>query len=285
MNTQDGDKKRSRQGDLEPVASISDEDGLETTKLLAQLHKHAEEHARGSINWYLKARKPKKRCARYMRAGAILLVGLAGIIPVLSEMESLEGIPAGIATIALGLSALLIAYDRFFGCSTAWMRYIATEHSIRQALHRYQYDMEELRLQWTGGQPDEAQALAYLSKSRDFIVEVDGLVRAETDLWLAEFRDSIDNIDAAIRDRKSLPVGTGGVNLTLTNANDVEGDWGLSIDRRPVENRSGASAAVSGLSPGSHSLRVTGTVSGEVRAQERLVDVQADSLSDVQIEL
>jgi hypothetical protein len=62
----------------------------------------------------------------------------------------------------------------------------------------------------------------------------------------------------------------------------------LLLDRRrrgPVENRSGASAAVSGLSPRSHSLRVTGTVGGEERAQERLVDVQADSLSDVQIEL
>ena len=191
------------QKDVEPVKSFTEEESQDLGGSLQGLRERAEEHARKTINWYLEARRPKKRCARYTRAGAVTFVGIAGIIPVLSQMDGLSWLNPAFSTIALGIATLMVAYDRFFGCSSAWMRYIATEHEIRQALHQFQYDIEGFRLQWSSGQPNPEQTKAYLDRARAFILKVDGLIIAETNLWLAEFRDVLETIDTAIRERKT----------------------------------------------------------------------------------
>ncbi len=51
----------------------------------------------------------------------------------------------GRSAIATAIAALMVAYDRCFGCSSAWIRFIATEHEVRQALHQFQYDIEHLQ--------------------------------------------------------------------------------------------------------------------------------------------
>jgi conflict system pore-forming effector with SLATT domain len=93
-----------------------------------------EQMAQQPINWYLDARRSKSRCARWLRMGAIVATALAGLLPLLAQIFIAEGgqmpfSPAW-ASVALGLAALFVAVDKFFGCSTAWMRFIATEHKI-----------------------------------------------------------------------------------------------------------------------------------------------------------
>jgi len=188
--------------DINPMDSVGEEESQDRCNLLRGLRDRAERHARQSIEWYLAARRPKKRCARYTRALAIGFVGIAGIIPVLVGVEGFGFLHPAFSTVSLGIAGLLVAYDRFFGCSSAWMRYISTEHDIRQALHRFQYDMEALRLRWASGEPDIEQATAYLDRARRFILEVDRMIGAETKLWLGEFRDALEKIDSAMQERK-----------------------------------------------------------------------------------
>jgi hypothetical protein len=271
--------------DIEPVASLTQEESQDLDMLMHGLRERAEQHARNAIDWYLRSRQPKKRCARTMRSGAITFVGFAGIIPLLSEMAGFRWLNSTWSTIALGLAALLVAYDRFFGCSMAWMRFMSTEHEIRQALHRFQYDMEELRLQWVSGKPDRDQATAYLARARAFIIEVDGLIQAETNLWLAEFRGFLEKIDTALHEREKAPVGTGGINVILSNVDEVEGAWQMQVDSRAPSSHEGQTAAVTGLLRGQHTLRVTAMVNGETRTAEQVVDVRADATADVTITL
>jgi hypothetical protein len=53
--------------------------------------------------------------------------------------------------VALAIAGALVAYDKFAGCSTSWMGFIATEHQVWQLLQEFQVDWELERTSWQGG--------------------------------------------------------------------------------------------------------------------------------------
>lgn len=109
------------------------------------VYQRAEKHALETINWYLFSKKEKKFWAQNLRLGVIVLTALAGLLPIFSEMGEFSPIWA---SIALGLAGVLLAVDKFFGYSSAWMRFIAAEHQIRQCLHEFQIDYEMEQIGW-----------------------------------------------------------------------------------------------------------------------------------------
>lgn len=132
--------------DLGPTErlQLSWEAGQIVTSLEALFERITEE-AESAINWYLRAKRPKKCCAIWLRVGSIASVTVAGIIPILSQMFTVEGRPRiqpAWATVALGVAAALVLLDRFFGFSSGWMRYIATELNLRQLNQEFQLDWE-----------------------------------------------------------------------------------------------------------------------------------------------
>ena len=144
----------------------------------------AEDHALKAINWYLCSKVDKKKWAQQLRFSVIVLTAIAGLWPIVSEMTK---IPAIYASIALGLAGTLLAVDKFFGFSSAWMRYIAAEHQIRQCLHEFQVDYEMELAGWDHTQqPSVEQIQSALNRCKAFLFQVDGIIRQETDKWLAE---------------------------------------------------------------------------------------------------
>lgn len=191
---------------------------------LTCIYKRAEEHAVNAINWYLASRRSKKRWAQWLRLGAIFFTAVAGILPILSQIFmtsrcSLLTEPAW-ASVALGLAALLVGIDRFFGYSTAWMRFISTEHQIRQILHEFQIDVEAEQALWEGKPPNPEQLQKALSRCRAFLIQVDELIRKETDQWLAEFQNTLRQVDEAAQAKAAI-TEDGGVSATVTNGDQI----------------------------------------------------------------
>ena len=93
------------------------------------IYQHVIGVASQAISWYLTARGPKRRWAQRLRVGAIIMVAVAGVLPVLSQIfgagSSVKIQPAW-AAVALAIAVSLVALDRFFGFSSAWARYMAT---------------------------------------------------------------------------------------------------------------------------------------------------------------
>jgi hypothetical protein len=102
-------------------------------------------------------------------------------------------------SVALGGAALRVGIDRFFGGSTAWRRFIATEHPIRQALHAFQLDVETEHAVWGGKPPQPEPRQAVLTRGKAFLIPVDTLIRHETDPWLAKFQNTLAHGDEAAR--------------------------------------------------------------------------------------
>jgi hypothetical protein len=193
--------KRSNKpgGDLQPAASSEelhwDEDHRRQS--LDVVYKRAEDHALSAISWYLHAKRSKKNCAQSLRIGTIGSSAIAGLLPLLSQIfqNQLSSLSPAWTTIALGVAGVLMAIDKYFGCSTAWMRYIATEHRIRQSLHEFQMDYDMEQSKWTDNLPNSEQAQTMLGICKAFISKVDTIILQETNEWLVEFQNAIKQKD------------------------------------------------------------------------------------------
>ena len=161
------------------------------------VYKRAEDHALSAIDWYLDAKRSKKNCAQFLRIGMIGSSAVAGLLPLLSQIyqDKLSSLSPAWTTIALGVAGVLMAIDKYFGCSNAWMRFIATEHRIRQALHEFQMDYDFEQSKWMDNLPSSEQAQAMLSRCKVFISQVDTLILQETNEWLVEFQNAVKQKD------------------------------------------------------------------------------------------
>jgi hypothetical protein len=237
--------------------------------------------ARDAIGWYVNAKRIKQRWAKGLRVLAILLVAAAGLIPMLADLTGMSPVWA---TVALGIAAALIALDRFFGFSTAWIRYISTELELQHLLADFGMEWEAMRASWGGRSPTDEQIQVALAACRVLRGRVHDLVRQETSRWVAEFQDTLKLLDEAVK-AKEQAAARGGVNVTVANGDRCSRGWDLSIDGGPARSCSGKSAAVTGLVPGSHTVSVDGEIEGHLRRAERAVDVPANGLATVELTL
>lgn len=106
------------------------------------------------------------------------------------------------------------------------------------------------------------------------------MVRAETDKWVAEFQDAIQQVDEISKARAAL-LETGAINVTVTNGDHAEGGWKPAVDNGPPADYTGKQAAVASLTPGMHRLSVSGVVNGNRRTAEQVVTVAAGKATDV----
>ena len=89
-----------------------------------------------------------------------------------------------------------LAFDHFFGLSSAWMRDIATAQALQRAL-------TEFRLEWATAELSTAtddHQIDLVIRRREKLIRVPAtrtaeLVEAETDEWLNEFRGNIGDLN------------------------------------------------------------------------------------------
>lgn len=187
--------------DVQPEAShVLDWSPEHRRDSIHTVYQRAEKHALEAIDWYLLSKRQKKSWAQGLRLGTIGLTALAGLLPIISGISTLH--PAS-SSIALGLAGVTLAIDKFFGFSSAWMRFIAAKHQIRQSLHEFQMDYELEQAGWDSAQPSVEQTQAILSRCKAFLFQVDAIIRQETDQWLAEFQDALKQIDNGAKAKAS----------------------------------------------------------------------------------
>lgn len=163
---------------------------------LTTVYRHAIDSAREVETWYAKKRRMKRPWGRALRGGAILLVGLAAILPVVAQIFGDGGgaIAPGWATVALAAAAILIALDRFFGFSSAWMRFMEADLHVKQLRHDFEYAWQEAQVTQSDP-PTDAEVVALLALARAFATAVDAGVAKETGVWATEFRSILEKIE------------------------------------------------------------------------------------------
>lgn len=137
-------------GDL-PIRDLAELDWSPqgVTGSLSSVHAHAVGLASAAEKWYAEGRPSKKRGARILRVGAILVGAVGLILPVLAEIVTRHGravIAPGWAAVVLAVAATLIGLDHFFGFSSGWMRFMTAELKITRLRLAFQYEWNAVRL-------------------------------------------------------------------------------------------------------------------------------------------
>lgn len=171
-----------------PFASA--EDWVDSNAAIDALYHAVEDKAISTIDWYFSVKRSKKRASRFLRAAAIVL-GVAGaLVPVaVAPWTELRQVQWGY--VLLGLAAGCVAFDRFFGISTGWMRCVRTAQALQSALEDFQYGWAATYVDGSGLD----QRPARLAMLRDFSSQVTGLIRGETTEWELEFHANLTRLD------------------------------------------------------------------------------------------
>lgn len=170
---------------------------------LSKLYDHVAGVGQEVVDWYYGAKRPKRRWGRSLRLGAILSTGVAAGIPLLAEIFEQEGGKPGIqplwAAVALAAAGLMILLDRFWGCTSGWVRYLLAGQEASNALERFRLDWQSAIIAWGTQGPTAEQAQAMVALAKSFLVQVQGIVREETKGWAAEFQSMLQQIEEAAK--------------------------------------------------------------------------------------
>jgi uncharacterized damage-inducible protein DinB len=100
--------------------------------------------------------------------------------------------------VLLALAAGCLAYDRFFGYSTAWMRYMSTVIALRSHLTDFQLSWIKLT---NAGTPAD-QLVEHVHK---FVTLVNEAIRRETESWSNEFNSQFTDMESNLtRSRRDV---------------------------------------------------------------------------------
>lgn len=305
----------SKRSDLTPLAMIqlpwTPIDFLQSISALAD---EVRTKANEAIDWYVQAKRPKRVGATLIRILTIVSTTSAGILTVLAQLY--DGVPDGEPNVhpiwismALAISAAFLGVDRFFGFSRAWIRYVGTELKIRTALDEFNMSWPLRMVAWKDGNPDAEQTKEAIKACTSFRVELDALVKQETDQWIADFQASMKDLDESTkaatkaaqvaaeadeqrkkaqesaRKAKEDAKKPGALNVTVTNGDQCQNGWTITVADRGAQDCMGKTVAVLNLPPGQTVVRADGSIGGEPKHAENVVTVTAGMVDECSLTL
>lgn len=265
---------------------------------LQAVYQWAIQNAETQIKWYTDRKLWKRRGSQIIRASTIALAALGGLCPLLDAVQLLPWLaallecapPNNIALAQWGyvffaLALAIYWYDKLFGLSTGWMRYIATQMAVEKALKEFQYDWLILRTQ-PSSQADaqNANTQALLQKMRDFTSQVETLVKQETDAWVLEFQNNLSHLEkilkAEVENRKP-----GSIKVTVSNALEY---GSVSIRLKGVQHKEligTTQALLDAISPGAYEVEAVGSKGNKTGKDSKVIEVQPNAITAVDLTL
>jgi hypothetical protein len=242
----------------------------------------AVENARAQIAWYAQQRRPKRKGSQRIRALAIAFGAIGGLFPLVDAALQDSLMLGQWGYVVIASAAALVLYDKFFGLSSGWMRYMVTELSLQRALREFQYDWNILIAQQ---QPSKDNAVALLQRLKDFSLQIETLVKQETDAWVAEFQTNLSELDTMVKTEKEAR-RPGRIKVTVTNARDFE-RVAISLDGVRVKELVGVTDGVLDYVPqGSREVVALGQKAGSPdRKDSKVVEVEPNTLTSTELTL
>lgn len=160
---------------------------------LRKVQKWVEGEAESAIAWYLDAKRPKSHWSKRLRFIAIALTTAGALVPFLAAISG-DDIPVEWGYVLLALAAGAVGFDRFFGFSTAWMRYLTADMTLHQLLQRFRFERAAAVADRGGREPAPDLAIEELKAMAKTADEIQAVVRDETATWVAEFQSNIKEL-------------------------------------------------------------------------------------------
>ncbi len=183
-----------------PVSPVSlSWTGNATGASLVKVAEYLEFTAQRQIDWYYSKKRPKAQMSRGLRAAALLLFFCGGLAPLagpaLPGLFPGDGVhPGGAGYFFIGLAGACLAFDRFFGCSSTWLRYVKAALTLESQLERFRYEWARL----AAVQTSREQAGELLRLCQETSEAMRRTVEEETNAWAAEFHSNLARLELVL---------------------------------------------------------------------------------------
>jgi hypothetical protein len=134
---------------VSPFPVTTPDDWRDPEAALQKLYKHSEGRAVQISAWYLRDKRTKRATSQLLRALAIALGALGGLTPLIQLLTPSRNWSSW-GYVFLLLSAALVAFDKFFGLSAAWMRDISASQEVSRLLVSFQLRWSQLSFEAKG---------------------------------------------------------------------------------------------------------------------------------------
>ena len=257
----------------------------EVHQSIYKIYQYAETSASDSINWYGVKKSSKASFSRKLRTSAIILTTVGGLAPIISTLEIFTDRYIGqFGYLFLGLAAACIAFDRFFGYSSGWMRYISTKMTLERSLSEFRLDWA-MMLAKIGKDPLTAeQVQLMIRRLKEFLVLVNNTVEQETLTWVAEFKTNLAEIEKTAK-AQSDATRPGAIAVTLTNGMETEDGFTVVLDGMDIRVVHGTKYQIGYVPPGTHKIAIRGKIKGEDLDASELVNVSPGETAAITLSL
>lgn len=185
--------------------------------------------------------------------------------------------------VAFAFVAGVFALDKFFGLSSGWIRFMTTQLALERTLVEFHYDFALSISQLGNTTPSPAQTAPVLQRIKTFSLQIETLVKQETDAWAAEFQRSIAELEKLTRTEldKEKP---GGIKVTVSAPKGVDR---LEIFKNGVGalTLSGSGEGlIPNLAPGFYTIAaVARDKNGASLSAEKVIEVQSGKMESVEL--
>lgn len=121
-----------------------------------------------------------------------MFAGFGGLCPLLQNLGGYNFNQLGY--VSLGLVAAIVGFDKFFGFSSAWMRYMLTQISLQKKFADFQLEWLKRR-SFVNKDLTKEQAEQLFSFLQAFQVGLLAEVELEIQSWVAEFQNNLVQLD------------------------------------------------------------------------------------------
>jgi hypothetical protein len=176
-----------------PFPVVTEEAWREPAAALTSLVEYVETSVQEAADWYLRDKRMKSLLSQGLRALAIALAAAGGVFPLVDAVTPGRE-SSGWGYVFLALAAACVAFDRFFGLSSAWMRDMTTAQAIQRRLETFRFDWAAECIHGVRGQ-DTEHIMRMLVMIRRFAEDVDNYVHHETSDWVIEFQHNLTQLE------------------------------------------------------------------------------------------
>ncbi len=176
---------------------------------LVQAALYLEAALERQIGWYQGKKRSKARTSRALRAGALVAFIAGGLTPLagmaLPGLLGQAGVElGGLASLLIGGATACLAFDRFFGCSSTWLRYVTAAMALESQLERFRYEWPRRSLA-AGEQLSAGEAERLLRFFQETAAAMRRTVEEETSAWVAEFQSNLLRLERDLAARSAPP--------------------------------------------------------------------------------
>jgi hypothetical protein len=225
--------------------------------------------------------------SRTLRGFAIIFTIAGGLMPIIAALgwtniPMPDGTQVGqVGYLLLGLAAACIGFDKFFGFSSGWMRYLGTKMTIERALSEFRLDWAMMVAKLRENPPTTDQVQLMIQRVKEFLLAVNNHVEQETQAWVSEFKTNLAEIEKSAKEQGES-TRPGAIDITVTNGLVAEGGFTVLLDGMDIKSRiRGTNYQISYVPPGPHKVAVTGIIKAEPLEVSELVNVGPGEIAKV----